>query len=122
MRRQADFDYLTGKVLLMLPIKQTRLRRFLSSKPQSFAPFILSLLLAHGASAETCIAPPRPYVPSDARTARDYVVMVRRDFDLYMIDIQSYFRCLDEERVRAFEEAREVSLEYGRFLRQSKGD
>ena len=35
--------------------------------------------------------------------------------------IQSYFRCLDSERGRAFEEAREVSEDYGRFL-QLVGD
>ena len=30
--------------------------------------------------------------------------------------VQEHFRCLDDERVRAFEEAREVSDEYGQFL------
>lgn len=30
--------------------------------------------------------------------------------------MQDYFRCLDEERARAFVEARKVSEEYGRFL------
>ncbi|GGE48641.1 hypothetical protein GCM10011360_39670 [Primorskyibacter flagellatus] len=70
----------------------------------------------HGASAETCIAPQRPFVPMDARDAQDYADIIRRDFDLYFRDIQSYLRCLDEERSRAFAEAREVSEEYGRFV------
>lgn len=68
------------------------------------------------AAAETCTAPPRPFVPSDPQAARDYADIIRNDFELYIRDIQSYFRCLEEERVRAFEEAREVSEEYGRFL------
>jgi hypothetical protein len=55
-------------------------------------------------------------VPGDARAARDYADLIRRDFELYIRDIQSYFRCLEAERARAFEEAREVSEEYGRFL------
>lgn len=72
--------------------------------------------LAGSATAETCLAPTRPFVPSDAQAVRDYADIIRNDFDLYIRDIQSYFRCLDAERARAFEEAREVSEEYGRFL------
>lgn len=34
----------------------------------------------------------------------------------YIADVQDYFRCLDDERARAFVEAREVSEEYVRFL------
>ncbi|WP_418361314.1 hypothetical protein [Sulfitobacter alexandrii] len=55
-------------------------------------------------------------MPSDSEAARDYADLIRSDFELYIRDIQSYFRCLEEERARAFEEAREVSQDYGRFL------
>ena len=71
--------------------------------------------------AEPCLAPPRPFVPSDSEAARDYADLIRGDFETYIQNIQSYFRCLDSERARAFEEAREVSEEYGRFL-QLVGD
>lgn len=71
--------------------------------------------------ATSCLAPPRPFVPSDSEAARDYADLIRTDFETYIEDIQSYFRCLDSERARAFEEAREVSEEYGRFL-QMVGD
>jgi hypothetical protein len=47
---------------------------------------------------------------------RDYRGIIRQDFEAYIRDIQSYFRCLEHERTRAFEEAREVSEEYNRFL------
>lgn len=77
--------------------------------------FLLALLPG-SAVAETCLAPPRPFVPSDTQSAREYADIIRNDFELYIRDIQSYFRCLEEERARAFEEAREVSEEYGRFL------
>ncbi|WP_244867335.1 hypothetical protein [Vannielia litorea] len=78
---------------------------------------ILLLFLSTGnASAESCLAPNRPYVPGDAQAARDYADLIRRDFELYIRNIQRYFRCLEAERARAFEEAREVSEEYGRFL------
>lgn len=66
--------------------------------------------------AETCLAPPRPFVPSDTEDAREYADLIRQDFELYIRDIQSYFLCLEAERARAFEEAREVSEEYERFL------
>ncbi len=71
--------------------------------------------------AESCFAPPRPFLPSDSQAARDYAAIIRSDFENYIQDIQSYFRCLDSERARAFEEAREVSEDYGRFL-QLVGD
>ncbi|WP_249777976.1 hypothetical protein [Pontivivens nitratireducens] len=51
----------------------------------------------------------------------DYSNITRQDFEDYISDIQSYFRCLDEECVRAFEEGRSVSEDYGRFL-QLAGD
>ena len=71
--------------------------------------------------AESYFAPARPFLPSDSQAARDYADIIRGDFEDYIQDIQSYFRCLDGERARAFEEAREVSEEYGRFL-QLVGD
>ena len=83
----------------------------------SGAPRILLLVSLSGvAAAETCIAPPRPFVPSDSQAARDHADIIKSDFELYIRDIQGYFRCLEEERTRAFEEAREVTEEYGRFL------
>ncbi len=76
----------------------------------------LLVFLANPAIAESCLAPQRPFLPSDPQAAREYADIIRNDFELYIRDIQSYFRCLDDERARAFEEAREVSEEYGRFL------
>lgn len=76
---------------------------------------ILSTLCSPG-SAQTCLAPARPFLPDDSRSVRDYADVLRRDFDLYIAGIESYFRCLDGERTRAFEEARKVSEDYARFL------
>lgn len=77
---------------------------------------ILACIPGAGVAA-SCLAPPRPFLPSNSQAARDYADLIRGDFETYIQDIQSYFRCLDSERARAFEEAREVSEEYGRFLR-----
>ncbi len=73
------------------------------------------MLLAGGALAETCFAPSRPFVPDDPQFAQEYADLIRKDFEVYIQDIQSYFRCLGDERARAFQEAREVSEEYGLF-------
>ena len=92
------------------------------SYPQSCVPRLLRALAvllsleSGSALADTCVSPPRPFVPRDPKAASEYVHIIHDDFDLYFRDIQSYFRCLDEECARAFEEAREVSEEYGRFL------
>ncbi|NNK16620.1 MAG: hypothetical protein HKP51_06925 [Sulfitobacter sp.] len=77
---------------------------------------VFLIILAGGASAQTCFAPARPFVPSDPQAAQEYADLIRKDFEVYVQDIQSYFLCLDDERARAFQEAREVSEEYGRFL------
>ncbi|RKF12510.1 hypothetical protein D6850_17745 [Roseovarius spongiae] len=77
---------------------------------------LLLLWLPGVAMAQTCYAPERPFVPTDAEDIREYGDLIRSDFELYIQDIQAYFRCLEEERARAFEEAREVSEDYGRFL------
>ena len=77
---------------------------------------LMLVFLPGSASAESCLTPLRPYVPSDRQAVRDYADIIRSDFELYIRDIQSYFRCFERERARAFEEAREVSQEYGRFL------
>lgn len=82
---------------------------------------LLFFWLPEVAMAQTCYAPERPFVPTDAKDIRAYADLIRSDFELYIKDIQAYFRCLEEERARAFEEAREVSEEYGRFL-QVVGD
>ena len=66
--------------------------------------------------AETCLAPPRPFVPSDPADAREYADLIRSDFEVYLSDVERYLRCLDAERSRAFAEAREVTEEYGRFI------
>lgn len=47
---------------------------------------------------------------------RLYADLIRGDFEAYIVDVQDYFRCLDEERARVFAEAREVSEDYGRFV------
>lgn len=77
---------------------------------------LLSTVLGSLASSANCLAPERPFVPSDPQAAREYADLIQNDFEIYIQDIQSYFRCLDDERARAFQEAREVSEEYGRFL------
>ena len=78
--------------------------------------FAALLIFGGQVQAETCLAPTRPFVPADPNDARLFRELIRQDFEFYIHDIQDYFRCLDEERERAFKEAQEVSLDYGRFL------
>lgn len=84
-------------------------------------PRTILLIIAQNsaATAEPCVAPIHPYVPDDAAAVVEFANLIRRDFEDYIQDIQLYFQCLDTERGRAFEEARQVSQEYGVFLRQA---
>lgn len=77
---------------------------------------LLSFAYVSSASSATCLAPQRPFVPNDPAVVAAYADIIRQDFENYIQDIQRYFQCLDEERARAFEEARIVSREYGAFL------
>jgi hypothetical protein len=76
---------------------------------------LITVLVASG-PAHACTAPERPFLPTSRKDMRAYADLIRGDFEAYIADVQDYFRCLDEERARAFVEAKEVSEEYGRFI------
>lgn len=77
---------------------------------------IFCAVSASSALANTCYAPPRPFAPTDPALAQEFRDLVVEDFETYLRDITSYFRCLDEERARAFTESGEVAKEYGQFI------
>lgn len=76
---------------------------------------LIAVLVVNG-PAHACIPPERPFLPASRDDMRTYADLIRGDFEAYIADVQDYFRCLDEERARAFVEAREVSEEYGRLI------
>ncbi len=59
---------------------------------------------AQAAVAAPCIAPERPFLPQSREDMRRYADLLRADFETYIAEVQTYFRCLDEERARAFVE------------------
>jgi hypothetical protein len=73
-------------------------------------------VLVAASPAHACTPPERPFLPTSREDISAYADLIRKDFEAYIADVQDYFRCLDEERARAFVEAREVSEEYGRFV------
>lgn len=77
---------------------------------------LLITVLVAGGPAHACIPPERPFLPASREDMRAYADLIREDFEAYIADVQDYFRCLDDERARAFVEAREVSEDYGRFV------
>jgi len=76
---------------------------------------LITVFVAAG-PVHACTPPERPFLPTSREDMRVYADLIRGDFEAYIADVQDYFRCLDEERARAFIEAREVSEEYGRFI------
>ncbi len=48
--------------------------------------------------------------------AVEYADLIRQDFENYFRGILRYFQCLDGERARVFDEAREISKEYSKFI------
>ncbi|MBP1806977.1 hypothetical protein [Rubellimicrobium aerolatum] len=74
-------------------------------------------------SAQTsgCTPPIRPFLPSDPRDVQAYADLLRRDFETYIRDFGTYLRCLDTERARVFQEAQEVTADYGRFQELTTG-
>ena len=89
--------------------------------PLNAAALIISQVAgASAVEAQGCLAPPRPFVPSDPAAAREYADLIRTDFETYLSDVQSYFLCLDIERARAIDQAREVAEEYARFIEMAR--
>ena len=76
---------------------------------------MITVLVANG-PVHACTPPERPFLPASRDDIRAYADLIRGDFESYIADVQDYFHCLDEERARAFVEARKVSREYGRFV------
>lgn len=97
----------------MTSIKQIPLKAILTSCCAGM--FIVSGTSFPVQSAGGCLSPERPYAPADAQAVREFADIIRRDFDLYFRDLQSFIRCLEEERVWAIEEAHEVTNEYRRI-------
>lgn len=77
---------------------------------------ICIIFAATAVQSETCLSPPRPLLPAGQAEMIEFADIIKDDFEYYIRDIQEYFRCLDDERARAFDEARQVSQEYGLFL------
>jgi hypothetical protein len=77
---------------------------------------LLITVLAATGPARACTPPERPVLPTSRADMLTYADLIRGDFEAYIADVQGYFRCLDEERARAFLEAQEVSEDYGRFV------
>ena len=77
---------------------------------------LLITVLVAGGPAHACTPPERPFLPASREDMRAFADLIRGDFEAYIADVQEYFRCIDEERARAFIEAREVSEDYGRFV------
>jgi hypothetical protein len=76
---------------------------------------LITVIVAVG-PAHARTPPERPFLPTSGEDMRTFADLIRGDFDAYIADVQEYFRCLDEERARAFIEAREVSEECRRFI------
>jgi hypothetical protein len=76
---------------------------------------LIAVIVAVG-PAHACTPPERPFLPTSREDMRAYADLIRGDFEAYIAAVQDYFRCLDDERMRAFIEAREVSEDYGRFV------
>jgi hypothetical protein len=63
-----------------------------------------------------CLPLSPPLLPSDARLMREFAELLRDEFEQYLSEVTGYFRCIDDERARAWREAAEVTAQYGAFL------
>ncbi len=100
-----------------LGLRSVRSTRWL--RPQLWALLTFSVTAS---GAQACLAPPRPFVPADPSVESGYAEIIRAEFEDYFTNVQKYFRCLDAERARLFDEARDVSGEYENFLRRVGSD
>ena len=63
-----------------------------------------------------CLPLTPPALPSDIRLMQEFAELLRDVFEQYLAEVTGYFRCLDDERARAWREAAEVTAQYGAFL------
>lgn len=77
---------------------------------------MIVLSWSSAAIASSCQPPTPPWMPTDPDDVRAYADLLRRDAETYFIDVERYFRCLDQQRREVFEQARVVSGDYARVL------
>ncbi len=87
-----------------------------------FCTIAMSLFPVLTVEAAPCNPPTVPFVPSDNSPRREFAELIKRDFEAYFEDVQDYFRCLNEEYARAFEEAQNASRHYAQFLQKVIGE
>ena len=88
----------------------------------SVSVFWFMLMFGAVAVPAACIAPQRPFLPTDQSSWKEYQMVIRSDFEDYFSEAQHYFQCADFERGRVLEEAKEVTEEYETFLRALSKD
>jgi len=77
---------------------------------------ILMMALSTPGFAQGCMAPAVPFMPADRADIRTYADILRADFESYFTQAQAHFRCLEQERSRAFVEAQDVTAAYAQML------
>lgn len=80
------------------------------------------LATATAGLAAACIAPEAPFMPTEPADIRVYADLLRQDFETYFADAQAFFRCMEQERLRVFREAQDVTDAYGRMIDVVEGD
>lgn len=63
-----------------------------------------------------CLPPSAPAVDLPARLLATYRTEISAEFEVYFSALSEYIACLDEERLRAMAEARDVAGAYSDFL------
>lgn len=68
------------------------------------------------AIAGCCLPPAPPWMPSNADDVQAYADLLRRDVETYFTNVERYFRCMDQQRLEVFDQARAASEDYARVM------
>ncbi len=76
----------------------------------------LALTATNVLANDICMPPLLPYLPTTQAEADEFGSLVTEEAERYFQDTQDYLSCLDRDRVRVFQEAREFTAQYSQYI------
>ena len=67
-----------------------------------------------------CLPPEPPFVPESDDDFREYVEIITINFERYFSSLTEYFRCVDEERMAVFQQAKEITKLHQQFYARAE--
>lgn len=85
-------------------------------KKRSALSLVLALTATNGLANDICMPPLLPYLATTQAEADEFGPLIAEAAERYFQEAQEYLSCLDLDRDRVFQEAREFADQYAQYI------